>query len=204
MQLNDLIKTLLTSWPSMTTIVALLFIFKFQKEIKRKIRGLVNLGGDEGASWKKTRGGKLPNKGPQTFNEEYQRANETILGLSSKNDELLKLAQDLNKELEDTRVMLFFERILRAMTAWQYFLLKVGCEAQNRRISLQDALIKIKEAYPDFDQYVTYEYLIATLDDLQSLNFLRGIRPYTKETPLEFTELTMSFLVYVNNGNLSL
>jgi len=204
----DTLKVYLTSWPALivsgVVIIVLVIICKFPEEIKKKIKELSNLGGNKGANWKKGGGGKLPDKGLAKIKNEYQMAQGIILGLSSKNDKLLKIAQSLNQELEDTKIMLFFERIFGAMLNWQYFILKVGCEANNRKITLQDVLIKARQAYPDFDQYVTDESLIATLENLQALNFVRAIRPYTKETPLEFTKLTVAFLVYVNNGNLSI
>jgi len=206
--MEEIVKAYLTSWPALivsaVVIIVLVLIFKFPKEIKRKIKELRNLGGNKGANWKKNEGGKLPDKSLAEIKEEYQTAQGLILGLSSKNEELLQIAQSLNQELEDTKVMLFFERIFRAMLNWQYFILKVGCEAKDKKISIEEAVIKVKEVYPDFEQFVTEESIVATLEELQTLNFVRAIRPYTKETPLEFTELTVAFLIYVNSGKLEL
>lgn len=205
--MEEVMKEYFKSWPAMlatgAVLITTLIVFKFPNEVKNKIKGLISLGGNKGANWNKNEGGKLPGTGLEKINKEYEKADEIILGLQSQNDELLKIAQGLNRELEDTKIMLFFERVLRATLIWQYFLLKVGCESQDRKITIEQAVIKIREEYPDFDQYVTDESIIATLDDLQTINFVRAIRPYTKDTPLEFTELTASFMVYANSGSLT-
>lgn len=135
---------------------------------------------------------------------DYEKANNELLSLRSQNEEILKIAQQLNTELENTKILLFFERVARAMVNWQYFILKLGCEQTDRKITIKDALVKTNEAYPDLGQFITDDILVATLDDLQTLNFVRAIRPYTPDTPIEFTELTVAFLAYINTGTLNI
>jgi len=205
--MQEVIKTIFTSWPAMITLsgvlIFLILVLRFPNEVKEKLKTLIGLGGDKGAKWDKDSAGQLPESGLDKIKADYQKADD-ILKLQTQNDELLKIAQQLNKELEDTRILLFFERVARAMVNWQYFILKLGCEKSDRKLTIREAILETKKAYPDLDQFVTEDILVATLDDLQTLNFIKAFRPYTADTTIEFTELTLAFLVYFNTGKLSI
>lgn len=166
-----------------------------------KIRELINIGGEMGAHWEKEKS-ILPENNPEQIKAESVKAEERIKSLQTENNTLSRLAQKLNRELEDTKLAVFFERTYRAMAEWQYFLLKLGYEQKRKKLKVGVALEKINDQFPELHRSLSLDNFMTTLDNLQELGFISAIRPYTKETPLKFNKITSQFLKYINQSSL--
>lgn len=190
-------------WATIVLTIAIIFMLLFAPQIREKIKQVLSLGKD-GAKFEAGNKGQLPNSNIEQIKTETENANTQLIALQSEKEELLNIAQLLNKELEDTKIMLFFERVMGAMVNWQYFMLKIGCENSQRTLTVQQLVEMTKQTYPDLEQYVNADIFIATLDDLQKLNFVEALKPYTLDTPIKFTDLTVAFMLYGNSKQLNL